>query len=331
MNELRDRHWHLDCAGSLLRDAPTVAAIQHQIDRLSLRKRVSLLGDLDREALERQYARADVFVLPSYLEGYGMALAEAVAFGLPVVSTTAGAIPETVPANASVLVAPGDSRALAKALASVIDDPARRAALAANARAARASLPTWATAATKFAAALDGLGAQGVSGFSAEWLALREPFDAAARSAALDRGAARAHRAAGTATAPLEVVDLGAGAGSNLRYLAPLLGGEQRWRLVDTIATLLDAALARPTRGPKRAAARCQQRTARRSTVRRRDFVCEVHCEQRRSRGPRGRRVCPRGGLVTAAALLDLVSRQVARQRSRSAAARRARARLASR
>ena len=94
-----------------------MAALQHQIDRLSLRKRVSLLGDLDRDALERQYARADVFVLPSYLEGYGMALAEAVAFGLPVVSTTAGAIPETVPANASMLVAPGDSRALAKALA----------------------------------------------------------------------------------------------------------------------------------------------------------------------------------------------------------------------
>jgi glycosyltransferase involved in cell wall biosynthesis len=158
LNEIRDRHWHLTCAGSLLRDAPTVAAIQHLIDRLSLRKRVSLLGDLDRDALERQYARADVFVLPSYLEGYGMALAEAIAFGLPVVSTTAGAIPETVPADAAILVAPGDSRALAKALALLVDDPARRAALAANARAARASLPTWATAAAKFMSALDGLG-----------------------------------------------------------------------------------------------------------------------------------------------------------------------------
>lgn len=159
LNELRDRHWHLTCAGSLLRDPQTVAAIQHQIDRLSLRKRVSLLGDLDRDALERQYARADVFVLPSYLEGYGMALAEAVAHGLPVVSTTAGAIPETVPADAGVLVPPGDARALTKALGMVLDDSTRRAALAARARAARASLPTWATAATKFAAALDGLGA----------------------------------------------------------------------------------------------------------------------------------------------------------------------------
>jgi glycosyltransferase involved in cell wall biosynthesis len=159
LNELRDRPWHLTCAGSLLRDAQYVAALQHQIDRFSLRRRVSLLGDLDRDALERQYARADVFVLPSHLEGYGMALAEAVSFGLPVVSTTAGAIPETVPADAGLLVPPGDSRALAKALTVVIDDPARRAALAANARAARASLPTWAGTSAKFAAALDGLGA----------------------------------------------------------------------------------------------------------------------------------------------------------------------------
>jgi glycosyltransferase involved in cell wall biosynthesis len=158
LGELRDRPWHLACAGSLLRDEPTVAALQQQIDRLSLRKRISLLGDVDRDALERYYARADLFVLPSYLEGYGMALAEAVAHGIPVVSTTAGAIPETVPAKASVLVAPGDARALTKALASVLDDPARRAALAAAARAARASLPTWALAANKFAAALDGLG-----------------------------------------------------------------------------------------------------------------------------------------------------------------------------
>jgi glycosyltransferase involved in cell wall biosynthesis len=158
LGELRDRPWHLVCAGSLLRDEPTVAALQQKIDRLGLRKRVSLLGDVDRETLERYYARADLFVLPSYLEGYGMALAEAIAHGVPVVSTTAGAIPETVPSSASVLVPPGDARALTKALASVLDDPARRATLAANARAARASLPTWALSAAKFAAALDGLG-----------------------------------------------------------------------------------------------------------------------------------------------------------------------------
>jgi glycosyltransferase involved in cell wall biosynthesis len=89
-----------------------------------------------------------------------MALAEAVARGIPVVSTTAGAIPETVPAAASILVPPGDSRALAKALGSLMDDPARRAQLAAAAQTARASLPTWRTAAERFATALDGVGSR---------------------------------------------------------------------------------------------------------------------------------------------------------------------------
>jgi glycosyltransferase involved in cell wall biosynthesis len=160
LGELRDRRWHLACAGSLLRDAPTVAALEHQIARLKLEKRISLLGDVDSEALARYYERADLFVLPSYMEGYGMALAEAVAHGVPVVSTTAGAIPETVPANAGVLVPPGDSRALQRALASLMDDPAKRAALAAHARAASAALPTWRSSAAKFAAALAGLGAE---------------------------------------------------------------------------------------------------------------------------------------------------------------------------
>ena len=156
LGELRDRRWHLTCAGSTTRDAATFAALEHQVDRLALRTRVSFLGDLDADALEREYQRADLFVLASYLEGYGMALAEAVARGIPVVSTTAGAIPETVPAAAGVLVPPGDSRALAKALAPLLDRDDERASLAANARAAAATLPTWRAAAEKFAAALDG-------------------------------------------------------------------------------------------------------------------------------------------------------------------------------
>ncbi|HZF31568.1 MAG TPA: glycosyltransferase family 4 protein [Gammaproteobacteria bacterium] len=158
LGELRDRRWHLACAGSTTRDAATTAALEHQIDRLSLGKRISLLGDLDHETLERYYARADLFVLASYLEGFGMALAEAIARGVPVVSTRAGAIPETVPAAAGVLVPPGDSRALAKALARLLDEPAELAALTARARAAAASMPTWQGAAKKFAAALDGVG-----------------------------------------------------------------------------------------------------------------------------------------------------------------------------
>lgn len=156
--EVRDRHWHLTCAGSLTRDPDTVAELSRKIEHLRLGNRISLLGDLDAATLERYYERADLFVLASYLEGYGMALAEAVARGIPVVSTTAGAIPETVPADASILVPPGDSRALAKALATLLDAPQERAKLARAALAARERLPSWSDAAAKFALALDGLG-----------------------------------------------------------------------------------------------------------------------------------------------------------------------------
>ncbi len=144
-----------------------------------------------------------------------------------------------------------------------------------------------------------------MSGFSADWLALREPFDAAARSTALI-AELRAHLSEGTTTAPLEVVDLGAGAGSNLRYLAPLLGGEQSWRLVDNDRALLEAALA-ATRAWAEARGADVQRQGSALRVRAADFVCQVHCEHRDLRDVAGVNL-PAHSLVTAAALLDLVS-----------------------
>ncbi|HET6522203.1 MAG TPA: hypothetical protein VFG47_20625 [Geminicoccaceae bacterium] len=74
-----------------------------------------------------------------------------------------------------------------------------------------------------------------MSAFAADWLGLREPFDAAARSAALAAGFAAA-----LPPAP-RVIDLGSGTGSNLRYLAPRLGGPQAWLLTDHDGALLDA------------------------------------------------------------------------------------------
>jgi glycosyltransferase involved in cell wall biosynthesis len=151
---LADRDWHLNCVGSRTRSPAADAALVRQIAALGLDGRVSLPGELDAAALAACYDRADVFVLPTFHEGYGMAIAEALARGLPIVTTTAGAVPETVSPDAALLVSPGDVGALRAALGRVLDDAGFRARLADGARRSRAGLPTWPQACARFASAL---------------------------------------------------------------------------------------------------------------------------------------------------------------------------------
>jgi glycosyltransferase involved in cell wall biosynthesis len=121
---------------------------------------VSLVGAQHGAALEASWDRADVFVLATCGETYGMAVAEAVAHGLPVVSTTTGAIPELVGSDSGVLVPPGDADALAEALSCVLDRGERRR-LAAGARRVRDRLPTWDAAFGKMAAVLERVATRG--------------------------------------------------------------------------------------------------------------------------------------------------------------------------
>ncbi len=152
--QLTDLDWVLDCYGSLDRDPACAAEVRRQVERLGLADRVHLHGERDPADLYDAYAAASAMVLPSFHEGYGMALAEALANGLPIVSTTAGAIPDTVPSDAGVLVPPGDSDRLAAALRAVIGDPVVRRDLSEGAAKARAALPTWPAQAARFSAIL---------------------------------------------------------------------------------------------------------------------------------------------------------------------------------
>ena len=156
---LRDRPWTLHCAGSTTRDAATTAAVRRLVKQHGLADRVLLHGELDDAALDRLYRQSDAAVLATSFEGYGMALAEGMAHGLPVVSTTAGAIADLVPPSAGLLVPPGDVAALRQALARLLDEPALRARLAAGSRAAGRTLPDWPGAVAAFAAALAGVAA----------------------------------------------------------------------------------------------------------------------------------------------------------------------------
>jgi glycosyltransferase involved in cell wall biosynthesis len=87
-----------------------------------------------------------------------MAYAEAIARGLPVIGTKAGAIPETVPPGTSILVRPDDPPALAEGLRRIIEDPTERLRLGSAARAAAAHLPTWQASARIFSRAIETVG-----------------------------------------------------------------------------------------------------------------------------------------------------------------------------
>jgi glycosyltransferase involved in cell wall biosynthesis len=152
------RDWQLTCAGSLTRHPATVARIRALIQELRLKDHVSLVGELGPSALDESYDRSDVFVLATLRETYGMAVAEALAHGLPVVSTLTGAIPELVGTDAGLLVTPGNVPELTEALSRLIGDAALRARLAAGARRMRASLPPWDDAIARMASALESIG-----------------------------------------------------------------------------------------------------------------------------------------------------------------------------
>lgn len=153
-----DLEWTCVFAGSPDRDPTFAAGVRQAIAEADLADRIRFLGELDEDALDDAYRSASVFVLASHYEGYGMALTEALARGLPIVSTTGGAIPYTVPDDAGLLVPPGDSEELAAAIRSLLDENSgRREELAAAARRRAAELPTWERAVRDFATAIEEL------------------------------------------------------------------------------------------------------------------------------------------------------------------------------
>lgn len=154
---LVDLPWHLTVAGDRERDPRAAARLDADIARLKLVDRVTMLGAVSAQRLAELYAGADIFALASRFEGYGMAYSEAIAHGLPVVGTRAGAVPDTVPPNAGILVAPDDVPAFAVALRRLMTDSHERERLAAAARAAAAKLPTWQEAAKIVSRTLEAL------------------------------------------------------------------------------------------------------------------------------------------------------------------------------
>ncbi|MDX2143522.1 MAG: glycosyltransferase family 4 protein [Rhodospirillaceae bacterium] len=140
---LKDLHWHSVLVGSLDRAPAVTANIRALMAAEGLEQRVTLCGEMDEHELDTVYAGADVFVLPSRHEGYGMAFAEALARGLPIVAGAAGAVIDTVPADAGLLVPSDDPMALAQALRRILTDHDLRRTLSDAAWTHGHRLPTW--------------------------------------------------------------------------------------------------------------------------------------------------------------------------------------------
>jgi glycosyltransferase involved in cell wall biosynthesis len=151
---LADLPWLLTIAGADDRSPETAAALRAQIAASGLQGRITLTGAVSDDAVAAFYRRADVFVMASHYEGYGMVLTEALARGLPIVTTTGGALAETAPEAACLKVAPGDALALAGAIRTMLTDEALRRQKADAAWALAANLPRWHDTAAVVAGAL---------------------------------------------------------------------------------------------------------------------------------------------------------------------------------
>lgn len=154
LNDLRSRDWMCHIVGATDRDPEATRSLLARIVAHGLEERIILRGAVSSKELDGEYDAGDMFVSASLFEGYGMAAADALAHGLPIVAAHGGAIAETLPADAAVLVPPGDARRLAHAMGRWLDDPHLRRVMADRAWEQARKLPRWSQTASIIAATM---------------------------------------------------------------------------------------------------------------------------------------------------------------------------------
>lgn len=154
--------WRCECAGPLGRDPAHVWRVRALADRYGVAGRIRLAGPLRGERLDAAYADADLLVLPSRAETYGMVVTEALARGIPVLATAVGGVPEALgraPGGGvpGLLVPPEDPSALAAALRRWLTGSGLRRELRDAAAERRGTLRRWDETTRDLAAVLDAL------------------------------------------------------------------------------------------------------------------------------------------------------------------------------
>ena len=155
--ELTDLRWRLTIVGDVLRDVGFSEHLATEIAQKQLQDKITMAGAVSAARLAGLFAAADLFVLASRFEGYGMVFSEAAINGLPIVATDVGAARKIVAPGAGVLVPPDDAAALREVLREVIasDEALRRMAEIARRHSDR--LPRWRQSTEIFASVLDRL------------------------------------------------------------------------------------------------------------------------------------------------------------------------------
>ncbi len=159
--------WTCDLVGPLTRSPGHVSRLRAAIAHHGLDDRVRITGPLTGAPLAAAFDAADLLVLPSRVEAYGMVVTEALSRGIPVLAAAAGGVPETLVGDGplpGLLVPPGDPEALAAALRHWLGDPALRDALRSAAAERRPALPGWEVTTRCLASALATLRRTGTHG-----------------------------------------------------------------------------------------------------------------------------------------------------------------------
>ncbi len=152
---IADLDWQATLIGGMGYDPSHVAAVVQAIADAGLSDRIKLVGDVSQAELETHYADADLFVLPTRYEGYGMAFTEAIVRGLGVIGTTGA--PNAI-GNGGDMVAPGDVEALARCLRRALATPDGLDRLRQMAAMRATDLPDWQSAAEIFSDRINAVG-----------------------------------------------------------------------------------------------------------------------------------------------------------------------------
>ena len=167
LGKVSDLEWSLVCVGSRDVDQAYARELAAFAGELGIGGRVCFVGPRTGAQLAASYTAADVVVLPTRIESYGMVLTEALARGIPVIASAVGGVPEALGTTSQeegpdlrvpgLLVPAGDAGALADALRRWLEVPELRLTLRKNALERRASLTGWDVTADRVARVLTGV------------------------------------------------------------------------------------------------------------------------------------------------------------------------------